>query len=84
MDGPSSGSQVSSKAFTDRELKYALYTLPKAQARAVRRLAQKLNSRTGIGYYASLDIIARIGDRMTDFPSSRLQISTEVGHGSPS
>ena len=76
MDGRSSGGAASSKAFTDRELKKALLTLPTEQARQVRLLARRLNKRTGIGYYASLDVVARIGDRMSDFPSSRLDITT--------
>ena len=76
MVGPSSGGAASSKAFTDRELKRALQVMTMGQAKVVRRLARRINKRTGIGYYASLDVVARIGDRMTDFPSSRLDIST--------
>ena len=76
MVRPSSGGAASSKAFTDRELKQALQALPTLQAKRVRKLAQRLNKRSEIGYYASLDVIARIGDLFGDFPSSRLSIST--------
>ena len=78
MNNKSSGGAASSKAFTDRELKVALQALPVLQAKRVRKLAQRLNKRTSIGYYASLDVIARIGDLMGDFPSSRIVISTRT------
>ena len=42
-------------------MKSALQELPSSQSRNVRKLARKLNARTGMGYYAALDTIATIG-----------------------
>ena len=72
----SSGGRESSKAFTDGMLKIALRSLPLEQAKTVRRLAKRLNKRSGIGYFASLDVVARVGDFLADYPSSRIKITS--------
>ena len=66
----SSGGVISSRVFTVRMLRNALRVLPETQTREVRRLAQALDKRTGIGYYASLELIANIGVHLLKVPSS--------------
>ena len=72
----SSGGLVSSRVFTARILKTAISRLPSTQARVVRKLARVLSNRTGLGYYASLEIVANVGVRLLEAPSS--QISTQI------
>lgn len=72
----SSGGLVSSRVFTARILKNALYALPSTQGRTVRKLARAIDNRTDIGYYAALDVVAAIGVYLLDTPSSK--ISTKL------
>jgi hypothetical protein len=57
----SSGGPVSSRIFRTREMEIALTELPSSQRRTIRKLARRINKRTGMGYYAALDVIAVIG-----------------------
>ena len=66
----SSGGPISSRVFTARILRNALYSLPTTQIRAIRKLAQAVDKHTGIGYYAALDLVANIGVRLLKVPSS--------------
>ena len=66
----SSGGPISSRVFTARILRNALYSLPTTQTRAIRKLAQAVDKHTGIGYYAALDLVANIGVRLLKVPSS--------------
>ena len=76
MNPLSTGGPMSSRMFTARILRTALYALPSTQTRAIRKLAASINKRTGIGYYAALDLVAIIGIQLTKAPSS--QISPEL------
>ena len=72
----STGGPVSSRVFTARILKTAINRLPSTQARMVRKLARVLNNRTHIGYYSALEVVANIGVRLLEAPSS--QISPKI------
>lgn len=75
----SSGGLVSSRVFTARILKNALYVLPTTEARAVRKLARAIDRRTDIGYYAALDVVAAVGILLLDIPSSRISPKLSTG-----
>ncbi len=57
----SSGGPVSSRIFRTREMEAALTGLHSSQRRTIRRLARALDSHTGMGYYAAMDVVAVIG-----------------------
>jgi hypothetical protein len=64
MSPLSSGGKYSSRTFAVRELKMALGKMPSSQSRAIRKLARDLDTRTQMGYYAALDLVAIIGTHM--------------------
>ena len=63
---------VSSRAFSARQLKAALIQMPSSQAQGIRRMARRLDRKTGAGYYACLDAVATLGVWLKDIPSSRV------------
>ena len=67
---------VSSRAFSARQLKAALVRMPSSQAQGIRKMARRLDRKTGIGYYACLDAVATIGVWLKDVPSSRVGLSS--------
>lgn len=70
------GGVISSRYFQARELKRALSALPSSQRRYVRSLAVKINTKTGMGYYSALDLLATMG---VYFTQERGRPSTSVG-----
>ena len=57
----STGGVVSSRWFQKREMERSIMSLPSSQRLVVRKLARKINDKTGMGYYAALDFIAVLG-----------------------
>lgn len=57
----STGGPASSRTFDARMMKAALQKMPSSQSRDVRTLANRLNERTSMGFYAALDFLAHLG-----------------------
>ena len=76
MNDRSSGVMYTSRAFSARQLKAALVVMPSSEAQGIRRMARRLDRKTGMGYYAALDAVATLGVWLKDFPSSRVGLSS--------
>ena len=67
---------MSSRVFIVEDLKGAQHRLLSSERRVITRLANKINKRTKIGYYAALEVVANLGIVLLAAPSS--QISTKL------
>jgi hypothetical protein len=57
-------------------MKRALKALPSSQAMIIRRMARRLDAKTGVGYYTALDAVATIGLWLNEYPTSRVGLSS--------